>query len=125
MNGLCRRAARVSLCLVALGMHTAQASAQGAGVLLLQAMLSLAVVIAIIYATYFGLRRLGDRRLGADTEGPLRVLQARSLGGDRWLYLVAVGSRRLLVGGAAGQVTPIADLGDTGAEGEATDERAL
>ncbi len=89
--------------------------------LLAQALLSLAVVVAIIYLAYFGLRRLSDRRLGAGEDGPLRLLQAKHLGGDRWLYLVRVGRRMLVVGGAAGQVTPIADLGETDLEGDAPD----
>ena len=102
--------------------HAQDAGAVGgrsAGLLLVQALLSLAVVVGVIYLAYFGLRRISARslgisgRLGADAEGPLRVLQARHLGGDRWLYLIEIGRRRLVVGGATGQVTPIADLGET------------
>ncbi len=89
--------------------------------LLLQALLSLAVVIGVIYLVYYALRRLHDRQLGTDSEGPLRVLQARHLGGDRWLYLVQVGRRTLVVGGAPGQVTPIADLGETSVKDDETD----
>jgi len=81
--------------------------------LLLQALVSLAVVIGIIYLAYLGLRHLGRRQLGAGEEGPVRVIQARHLGGDRWLYLVAVGRRRLLVGGGPSGVQRIADLGET------------
>ena len=80
--------------------------------LLLQALVSLAVVIGIIYLAYLGLRHLGRRQLGVSEEGPLRVIQDRHLGGDRWLYLVAVGGRRLLVGGGASGVQSIADLGE-------------
>ncbi len=99
---------------------------RSAGLLLVQALLSLAVVVGVIYLAYFGLRRISARslgisgRLGAGAEGPLRVIQARHLGGDRWLYLIEIGRRRLVVGGATGQVTPIADLGDT--QDEAADD---
>ncbi len=95
---------------------------RSAGVLLLQALLSLAVVVGVIYLAYFGLRRLSDRRLGADAEGPLRVVQAQHLGGDRWLYVVRVGRRTLVVGGASGQVTPVADLGESLAGSDEIDE---
>lgn len=89
--------------------------------LLLQALLSLAVVIGVIYLVYYALRRLHDRQLGTDSEGPLRVLQARHLGGDRWLYLVQIGRRTLVVGGAPGQVTSIADLGETSVRDDEAD----
>lgn len=89
--------------------------------LLLQALLSLAVVIAVIYLAYYALRRLAGGRLVADEEGPLRVLQARHLGGDRWLYLVRVGSRHLVIGGAPGQLSAIADLGEGPRGGGADD----
>lgn len=84
--------------------------------LLAQGLLSLAVVIAVIYLVYFGARRLTDRHLDAHGEGPVRVIQARHLGGDRWLYLVEIDGRRLVIGGASGQIAPIAELGAPGGE---------
>lgn len=89
-----------------------------------RALLSLAVVIAVIYLAYYALRRLGGARLVAGEEGPLRVLQARHLGGDRWLYLVRVGARHLVVGGSAGGLSAIADLGDGPPDGEGADDEA-
>lgn len=80
--------------------------------LLLQALVSLTIVIGIIYLAWWGLRHISRRQLGAADEGPVHVLQARHLGGDRWLYLIAVGRRRLLVGGGPSGVRPIADLGE-------------
>lgn len=97
---------------------------RSAGLLLLQALLSLAVVIAVIYLAYYALRRLGGARLVAGEAGPLRVLQARHLGGDRWLYLVRVGARHLVVGGSAGGLSAIADLGDGPLDGEGADDEA-
>ncbi|MGI5818247.1 MAG: FliO/MopB family protein [Armatimonadota bacterium] len=78
--------------------------------LLAQALLSLAVVVGVIYLLYFGLRRIGGGRLAPDTEGPMRVLQQRHLGGDRWLYLVEIEGRRLVLGGAEGQIAAIVEL---------------
>lgn len=78
--------------------------------LLGQALLSLAVVIGVIYLVYFGIRRVSDRQFSASAGGPIHVVQTRHLGGDRWLYLVEVEGRRLIIGGADGQVSPIAEL---------------
>jgi flagellar biogenesis protein FliO len=79
--------------------------------LLAQALLSLGVVVGVIYLVYFGLRRFQNRQLDVEADGPIRVIQARRLGGDQWLYLVEIEGRRLVVGGADGQITPIAELG--------------
>ncbi len=78
-----------------------QGSADGHSSLycLLQAGVSLAVVIGLIYLIYFGLRRLsqvapthkGDR---------LRVVESRHLGGGRWVYILEVADRILIVGGS-------------------------
>lgn len=118
--------------LLATGLACAAAHAQelgapggrSAGMLLLQALLSLAIVVGVIYLAYYGLRRLSDRQLGADAEGPLRVVQAKHLGADRWLYVVQIGRRTLVVGGAPGQVTPVADLGDSLAGSDEIDDLA-
>ncbi len=89
---------------------------QSPGALLAQALVSLAVVVGVIYLIYFGLQRLSARGRPADTEGPIRVVQARHLGGDRWIYLVQVEGRRLIVGGTDGQLTRLAELEPTGGE---------
>lgn len=86
--------------------------------LLLQALLSLGIVVGIIYLVWWGARHLSQRQLGASAEGPIRVLHARHLGGERWLYLIAVGRRRLLVGGGASGVQPVADLGEAEEPGD-------
>lgn len=78
--------------------------------LLAQALLSLAVVVGVIYLVYFGLRRFSARQLDAGADGPMRLVQARHLGGDRWLYLVEVEGRRIVIGGTDAQITPITEL---------------
>lgn len=78
--------------------------------LLLQALLSLAVVVGVIYLVYFGLRRIGHGPLETGGEGPLRLVQSRHLGGDRWLYVVEVEGRRVVVGAAGGHIAHICDL---------------
>jgi len=91
--------------------------------LLAQALVSLAIVVGIIYLAYFGLRRISQAQPGIGQDGPMQVVQARHLGGDRWLYLVRVGGRTLLVGGGPGQVGLVADLGE--ADGGDDDEARL
>lgn len=124
-----KRRARASVAAVLLAAGPALAQTAGASpggrsaaLLLGQALLSLAVVIAVIYLAYFALRRLSGGPLVAGEDGPLRVVQARHLGGDRWLYLVRVGTRHLLIGGAAGHLTAIADLGDGSPTGGSPDD---
>lgn len=76
---------------------------------LLQAGVSLAVVIGLIYLIYFGLRRLsqaapthkGDR---------LRVVESRHLGGGRWVYILEVADRILIVGGSNEGLQTLAEL---------------
>ncbi len=90
----------------------------GLAVLLGQALLSLAVVVGIIYLVYFGLRRLDSRRFAEDGEGPMRVVQTKHLGGDRWLYLVEIDGRRIVIGAASGQIARVAELGESGGTGD-------
>ncbi len=80
--------------------------------LLVQALVSLAVVIGVIYLAWFALRRLSQRQAGMAEDGPMHVIQTRHLGGDRWLYLVRVGKRTLVIGGGPEGVRPVADLGE-------------
>ena len=97
--------------LVSASAQPEQGSADGHGSLyyLLQAGVSLAVVVGLIYAIYFGLRRLsqaapthkGDR---------LRVVESRHLGGGRWVYILEVADRILIVGGGNEGLRTLAEL---------------
>jgi len=97
--------------LVSASAQPEQSSADGHGSLyyLLQAGISLAVVVGLIYAIYFGLRRLsqaapthkGDR---------LRVVESRHLGGGRWVYILEVADRILIVGGGNEGLRTLAEL---------------
>lgn len=123
-------AARVATGLALLAGAHANAWAEGPevagrspGALLAQALLSLAVVVGVIYLVYFGLRRLSERGLGAQEDGPMHIVQARHLGGDRWIYLVEVEGRRIVIGGTDGQVTPIVELEPSDAPGTGGERR--
>ena len=67
------------------------------GAYLLQALLSLAVVVGLIYGAYYLLRRLQGPALRLTSEGPMKVLQSVPLAGGSYLHLVQVKGRRLLV----------------------------
>jgi flagellar biosynthetic protein FliO len=79
----------------------------GATYYLLQALVSLAVVVGLICASYFVLRRFQGQPSRGGGAGQIEVLDSRSLGGGRWLYLVRIGDEQYLVGGSASGVGPI------------------
>ncbi len=76
---------------------------------LLRALVSLGVVVALIYAIYFGLRRLSYTGLPRGRTG-LRVLESLHLGGGRWVYVVEVADRILVVGSGADGLRTLAEL---------------
>ena len=79
---------------------------------LLRALLSLALVVALIYAIYFGLRRLSTHRLSgtSDDQLQLRLLHSRHLGGGRWIYAIRVADRVLIVGGGTEGLRTLAEM---------------
>jgi len=97
--------------LVSASAQQEQGSAGSSGPLyyLLQACVSLAVVVGLIYLIYFGLRRLsqaapthkGDR---------LRVVESRHLGGGCWVYILEVADRILIVGGGSEGLSKLAEF---------------
>lgn len=111
----------VAICLAGAICTTADAAeAAGDDVagLLLQALLSLAIVVGVIYLVHHGVRRLSGRAGGADGEGPVQVVQVEHLGGDRWVYVLEVEGRRLLVGATGAQMRMLAELGAAEPRGE-------
>lgn len=97
--------------LVSVSAQPEQSSGGGHGSLyyLLQAGISLAVVIGLIYLIYFGLRRLSQ---AAPTHkgDKLRVVESRHLGGGRWVYILEVADRILIVGGSNEGLRTLAEL---------------
>ena len=84
---------------------------------LLQALGSLVVVIALIYAVYFGLRRLSHTGLPRKGQG-LQVLESQHLGGGRWIYVIEVAGRVLVVGGGSEGLRTLAELPQDEYEGQ-------
>ena len=74
--------------------------------------LKLALVLGLCYVTILGLKRFSSLRgpVGAG-QRHIRVIDNLSLGANRGLHLVAVGSRRLLVGATSSQINVLTELG--------------
>jgi flagellar biosynthetic protein FliO len=94
---------------LAWGQSEAPASAHGTPYYLLQALLSLAVVVALIYVSYYLMRRLQERATpSGKADALIEILDARHLGAGRWLYLVQVAGEQFLVGSGPQGVGPLA-----------------
>jgi len=76
---------------------------------LLQAAISLAIVVGLIYAIYFGLRRL-SQTTPTDKGDALRLVASRHLGGGRWVYILEVADRILIVGGGSEGLRKLAEF---------------
>lgn len=77
---------------------------------LFRALISLAVIVALIYAISFGLRRLLSSRTSGGSDERLQVLHSRHLGGGRWIYAVKVANRVLIVGGGTEGLRTLAEM---------------
>ena len=97
--------------LVSVSAQPEQGSADGHSSLyyLLQAAISLAIVVGLIYAIYFGLRRL-SQATSTHKGDRLRVVESRHLGGGRWVYILEVADRILIVGGGSEGLSKLAEL---------------
>jgi len=91
---------------------------------LLQALLSLALVIALIYGAYWLLRRVGPGRAGAGSVGPAELVQSLPLHGGYMLHVVRVGTRLLTLTCGPGGVTAAEVAAPDGADtaGEARED---
>jgi flagellar biogenesis protein FliO len=87
-----------------------EAASRGPGYYLLRALLSLALVIALIYAIYYVLRGFGRPRLWARRAAHIEVLDAARLDGDKTVYVVALGGRTLVLGASATRMELICEL---------------
>jgi flagellar protein FliO/FliZ len=76
---------------------------------LLRATLGLAVVLALIFAAGWVMRRIAPTRPGAG-HGPLRIVGAQALGARERVVLVEVGEQWLVLGVAPGNVRGLATL---------------
>jgi flagellar biosynthetic protein FliO len=88
--------------------HEQAPSATG---LLLRTLGALLLIVGLIVAAAWGMRRFGGARFGAPTENapPLVVLNSLSLGERRSLTIVRFGDRTLLLGSTAHTVTLLAE----------------
>lgn len=88
-----------------------EAEAPGAGGLLLRTLGALLLIVGLIIAASWGIKRMGGARFGAaQTDAPeLRVLASVALGDKRSLAIVRFGERNLLVGSTAQSITLLAE----------------
>ena len=95
--------------------------APSAGGLLLRALGALLLIVGLIVAAAWGMKRFGGGRFGAsEADAPaLRVLTSVALGDKRSLAVVRFGGRTLLVGSTAQSLTLLAE------DDAAIDEDAL
>jgi flagellar protein FliO/FliZ len=91
---------------LALAAVTGELAPDGAG--LLRATLGLALVLALIFAVGWIMRRLAPARGGA--AGPLRIVGTQALGARERVVLLEVGDQWLVVGVAPGNVRGLATL---------------
>lgn len=72
----------------------------------------LVLVLGLCYVTILGLKRFSNLRgpIGAG-QRHIRMIDNLSLGANRGLHLVAVGSRRLLVASTSSQINVLTELG--------------
>ena len=75
---------------------------------LLRAVLGLALVLALIFAVGWVMRRIAPTRAGG--QGPLRVVGTQALGARERVVLLEVGEQWLVVGVAPGNVRGLATL---------------
>jgi flagellar biosynthetic protein FliO len=98
-------------------------SAPGALGLMARTLGALCLIVGLIFAASWGLRRFGGARFGQTGEhaSQLSVLSSVSLGDKRSLAVVRFGGRVLLIGSTGQAITLLAEDED---EGEARDEAA-
>ncbi|MCE5198769.1 MAG: flagellar biosynthetic protein FliO [Armatimonadota bacterium] len=71
----------------------------------------LALVLALAYGTVLGLKKFTSMKSVAGPAGArIRVIENSSLGANRSLHIVAVGSKRLLVASTQNQINLVAEL---------------
>lgn len=103
------RAALVAL-LVVLPVAAAEATATETGVTggLLQAVVGLAVVLALIWGAAWLMRRLQPHMSGS--AGPLRLIATQSVGQRERIVVVEIAEQWLVVGVAPGSINALATL---------------
>jgi flagellar biogenesis protein FliO len=87
------------------------------GAYLVQALLSLAFVIALIYAAYYVLRRLGGKVTTPTQPGPASLVQSLPLPGGNTLHVVRLGRKLHLLSSGPQGVTALAS--DEAKQGDA------
>jgi len=86
---------------------TAATHASSGGSAVIRMLFGLAIVVAVIYAIYWVLKRASKSKDAIKSDGGMVVLSTTALAPSRALHLVQVGEELVLVGSAEQGVTPI------------------
>jgi flagellar protein FliO/FliZ len=86
-------------------------AATGGGSSIVRTIVGLLIVVALIYAAYWVLRRVRKARDGRVSGSGLATVAMLPLGGGRSLHLVRAGADLILVGSSEHGVTPIRSYG--------------
>lgn len=79
-------------------------------VTILSFIFKLAIVVALAYGTIFALKRFNVGSLQRSNNQRIKVVENTTLGANRSLHLVDVGSKRLLVASTTSQISLLAEL---------------
>lgn len=82
------------------------------GSYLLRALLSLALVVCLIYAVYYGLRWWRGGLLRAREGEGIVVLDHARLDGDKSVYVVALGDKVVVLGASGSDLRMLCELGE-------------
>lgn len=81
------------------------------GMTLVRFVMSLALVLALAYATILGLKRFTSMKTGVGHSGRrIRIVENSQLGPNRALHLVEIGGRKLLVASTPSQISLITEI---------------
>lgn len=80
---------------------------------LLQYAWRMALVFALVFGAAYALRRWGAAGVGRAARGRVRIVETVPVGPQRFLLLVEVDGRRLLIGATAQSFTLLAELEPT------------
>lgn len=70
------------------------------------------MIVAIVVLAFYSTRWLGKRMAGSSASKHLAVVDRISLGQDKFIAIVKVGEKKLLIGVSSGSVTNLGELSE-------------
>ena len=72
--------------------------------------LKLALVLGLCYATMLGLKKFTSEKRGGASRGQIKVVENSTIGANRTLHLIEIGSKHLLVASTPSHINLLAEL---------------